>query len=68
MASTIVLSALEFRTINQYETPSYGGLPFEDDIMEIMPVSIPKAPVLPKKEMIRQIVSSMLMIGVKKSQ
>jgi len=59
-ALTIVLSAFEYRTVRSYEANTFGGLQFEDDIIEIIPVSIPKAPVFPKKEVIHKIASSFL--------
>jgi protein TonB len=61
VALTMVLSALEFRMVSTFEKP-IGSIPeFPDEIIEIIPVSIPKAPPPAiKKETISKVISSIL--------
>lgn len=61
IALTMVLSALEFRIVRTYENTGWNPPAFPDEIIEIIPVSIPKAPPPPvKNEIISKVISSIL--------
>ena len=61
IALTMVLSALEFRMVSTFEKPIGSTPEFPDEIIDIIPVSIPKAPPPPvKKENLSKVISSIL--------